>query len=67
MEDFFKNAMNCLEALFVNAIVEFARWWWWWKLFQCSWTYKEKLFKFCKVAPKHNGLLYLCFATLVNY
>jgi hypothetical protein len=27
MEDFFKNAMNCLEALFVNAIVEFARWW----------------------------------------
>jgi hypothetical protein len=26
MEDFFKNAMNCLEALFVNAIVEFASW-----------------------------------------
>jgi hypothetical protein len=35
MEDFLKNATNCLEALFVNAKVEFARWWWW-KLFQCS-------------------------------
>jgi hypothetical protein len=39
--------MNCLEALFVNAKVEFARWWWW-KFFQCSWTYKESYLNFAK-------------------
>jgi hypothetical protein len=39
-----------LEALFVNAKVEFARWgwWWWWKLFHCSWTYKESYLNFAK-------------------